>query len=632
MAKGRNRIYFGLASLVSSIPSIAAIYALKANLKFLATLLFTLSIISFVLSIVFFLGYKTVKHGTPMLFSFLTNTSRLLTPFTQYLSRTTIIGPILALVIRFNFFLGFIVLLMSDQLVRAVLGFFVGRHPTKRTYSITSAMDPRMDLFDDTIPRTRHLENSELFKQRKELEMTDQKNEKESRALTALLKRPKYSLSLAYTLASASKLVYEDVEVIKYELKKAGFDVENTFRPIVYKNICAFIAEKDDDILLVFRGTNPLNMQNYLTNVTVKMTKVQSSWGPMGRVHKGFWNAMGDPLGHTKRSTSPKSNSNNDDQTPTLRIELINTSVYRTIVSAIQGAAKIIKFVSTNLFRHVKEPVDSTWIGPDADIRSHSMYAQAEHYILQLMMKETSTSIESRRRSGLSHGSDKVFDKKKKKRLFITGHSLGGAMGTIFLGKMLQSKSPLLDHFAGLYTYGQPKIGDAEFSKVFSPRMTSKIFHHANNNDIIPRMPTLWNYDTPPGTLVFIDSAYNITLYPPNPYTNEPVPVRNISYLHLSGLLNRFVIRRLVRENKIRILFRILFPFFLNDHFPSDYCDGLRHGTVNWVIMGAGNLEGGTIEEHAPSKQKQQKQEHHHHQKKSYPYRGRRLSIVNVQD
>jgi hypothetical protein len=134
MARGRNRIYFALASLVSSIPSIAAVYALKANLKFLATLLFTLSIISFGLSIVFFLGYKTVKHGTPMLFSFLTNTSRFLTPFTHYLSRTTIIGPIFALVIRFNFFLGFIVLLMSDQLVRAVLGLFVGRHATKRTY------------------------------------------------------------------------------------------------------------------------------------------------------------------------------------------------------------------------------------------------------------------------------------------------------------------------------------------------------------------------------------------------------------------------------------------------------------------------------------------------------------------
>lgn len=87
---------------------------------------------------------------------------------------------------------------------------------------------------------------------------------------------------------------------------------------------------------------------------------------------------------------------------------------------------------------------------------------------------------------------------------------------------------------------------------------------------------------------MYIDSAYNITIYPPNPYTNEPVPVRGISFLHLSGLLNRFVIRRLTRENRIRILFRILFPFFLNDHFPCDYSESLKHGHVNWVIMGAG--------------------------------------------
>lgn len=119
---------------------------------------------------------------------------------------------------------------------------------------------------------------------------------------------------------------------------------------------------------------------------------------------------------------------------------------------------------------------------------------------------------------------------------------------------------------------------------------------------------------------MYIDSAFNITIYPPNPYTNEPVPVRQISFLHLSGLLNRYVIRRLVKENQIRILLRIIFPFFLNDHFPSDYCEGLRSGTVHWVIMGAGGLEGGSEEQqkHIASKKRG-----------SMP---RRYSIVDVQD
>jgi hypothetical protein len=97
-------------------------------------------------------------------------------------------------------------------------------------------MDPRIEMFDDSIPRTKHLENSELFKARKQLRMTSEEKEgSSSRELTSLLKRPKYSVPLAYTLSVASKLVYEDVDVIKYELKKAGFDVDNTFRPIAYK-------------------------------------------------------------------------------------------------------------------------------------------------------------------------------------------------------------------------------------------------------------------------------------------------------------------------------------------------------------------------------------------------------------
>lgn len=48
-------------------------------------------------------------------------------------------------------------------------------------------------------------------------------------------KRPQYSLSVAHSLSVASKLAYEDVAVVKYELEKAGYDVEHTFKAIGYK-------------------------------------------------------------------------------------------------------------------------------------------------------------------------------------------------------------------------------------------------------------------------------------------------------------------------------------------------------------------------------------------------------------
>lgn len=172
-------------------------------------------------------------------------------------------------------------------------------------------------------------------------------------------------------------------------------------------------------------------MQNYLTNITMSMTEVKSSWGPMGKVHKGFWKAMGDPIrrrnteDHELATAASVSASSNG---PVLRIELINTSIYRTIVSTIQATAKIFKFLTTNLFYHVKEPIDSSWVGPDIDIRTNSMYALAEEHILNLINQYDEKAI--RRRSGLSHGNTNNTKPAKKKRLFITGHSLGGALGT----------------------------------------------------------------------------------------------------------------------------------------------------------------------------------------------------------
>jgi hypothetical protein len=112
--------------------------------------------------------------------------------------------------------------------------------------------------------------------------------------------------------------------------------------------------------------------------------------------------------------------------------------------------------------------------------------------------------------------------------------------------------------------------------------------------DVVPRIP-FW-YSPPPGTLVFIDSSYKISIYPPNPNTHEPVPVRSISYIHLSGLLNKYVIKRLPSETPTRILFRILFPFFINDHFPSDYSDALLSGDVEWVVVGDEGLKAGNSE------------------------------------
>lgn len=65
------------------------------------------------------------------------------------------------------------------------------------------------------------------------------------------------------------------------------------------------------------------------------------------------------------------------------------------------------------------------------------------------------------------------------KKLFITGHSLGGAMATI-------ATSRLGDKVKALFTFGSPRVGTRSFVKSFS-----HIPHYrfVNNNDIVPKVP-----------------------------------------------------------------------------------------------------------------------------------------------
>lgn len=177
----------------------------------------------------------------------------------------------------------------------------------------------------------------------------------------------------------------------------------------------------------------------------------------MGKVHKGFWDAMGATS--TSQEFSPGARPDN------IRIDL-NTSVYQSITSAVLAVARIMKLLTFNIFANVIDPVDASWTGHHhADtIRHQSMYSQAENLILDIFKNPD------------------LMEDGKSKNLYITGHSLGGALATVFLAKMIQSDSPLVHYFSGLYTYGQPNIGDRDFGSSFGPEITCKIFNHTYNN------------------------------------------------------------------------------------------------------------------------------------------------------
>ena len=79
--------------------------------------------------------------------------------------------------------------------------------------------------------------------------------------------------------------------------------------------------------------------------------------------------------------------------------------------------------------------------------------------------------------------------------LWITGHSLGGALALLAADRLLPQKK-----VQGVYVFGAPRIGDQRFAEGFSPRAFSIV----NNNDVVPHLPPFPYADL--GEMHYIDS------------------------------------------------------------------------------------------------------------------------------
>jgi hypothetical protein len=71
-------------------------------------------------------------------------------------------------------------------------------------------------------------------------------------------------------------------------------------------------------------------------------------------------------------------------------------------------------------------------------------------------------------------------------RLFVTGHSMGGALA-VLAAALLRFEAGR--NVAAVYTYGQPRVGDPEFSSAFDTILGDVTFRYVNDLDIVPHVP-----------------------------------------------------------------------------------------------------------------------------------------------
>lgn len=73
-----------------------------------------------------------------------------------------------------------------------------------------------------------------------------------------------------------------------------------------------------------------------------------------------------------------------------------------------------------------------------------------------------------------------------ERTVWITGHSLGGA-----LAELCAAQAFFVTHVPvqGVYTFGQPRVGDETFARTVHDAIGLRVFRFVNDKDIVPRVP-----------------------------------------------------------------------------------------------------------------------------------------------
>src|SRR5262245_60637873 len=69
--------------------------------------------------------------------------------------------------------------------------------------------------------------------------------------------------------------------------------------------------------------------------------------------------------------------------------------------------------------------------------------------------------------------------------LYLTGHSLGGALAQLCAQRLHDTGT----FISGIYTFGQPRVGNARFATNYDAVLRSKTFRLVHEQDIVPRLP-----------------------------------------------------------------------------------------------------------------------------------------------
>ncbi len=85
--------------------------------------------------------------------------------------------------------------------------------------------------------------------------------------------------------------------------------------------------------------------------------------------------------------------------------------------------------------------------------------------------------------------------------IWVSGHSLGGALAMLAVSRLIDLEYEV----NGLYTFGQPRVGDQDFADYLDAQMRTRIFRFVNDEDIVTRVPPRFLGFAEAGTVRYIN-------------------------------------------------------------------------------------------------------------------------------
>ncbi|KAG6782335.1 hypothetical protein POTOM_011733 [Populus tomentosa] len=306
---------------------------------------------------------------------------------------------------------------------------------------------------------------------------------------------------------------------------------------------------KDANLILIsFRGTEPFDADDWGTDFDYSWYEIPK----LGRVHMGFLEALG--LGNRADTTTFHNH-----------LQMMSTS-----------------------FNHGYDGSGSLSSNTDSDMEEN---VGRKKFLSEKVKKTAYYAVRKKLKSMLMEH--------KNAKFVVTGHSLGGALAVLFPTVLvLHQQTDVMNRLLGVYTFGQPRIGNLQLAKFMEARLkypVPKYFRVVYSHDLVPRLPC--------DDKTFLYKHFGVCLYYNSLYVEqkldeEPDPnfygLRSVVLAHLNSvweLIRSFVVGYthgpMYKESWFMVFARIMGLALpgIAAHCPTDYVNSVRLGKERVVRM-----------------------------------------------